>query len=1129
MQTKLSIFCDKVIEAGWLAAAIVTPLFFNVYSNRVFEPDKLTLLRSIALVMAVAWIIKMLEAGSWKLEAGSQQPATSDQQSASSFQPSALRIPLVLPTLLLAAVYILTTITSVTPRTSLWGSYQRLQGTYTTLSYMVVFLLTLQTLRTREQLDRLITVMMLVSLPIGLYGIVQHYGLDPLPWASPVHRRVASAMGNSIFVAAYLIMVVPLTMGRLIESLSALLREEESALSHFILAACYIFILAVQLICIVFTQSRGPFLGLLGGAFFFLLLFALVRRVRWLALTAIGAAIAIIAFLIVFNLPQSPLAPLKDLPYLGRLGRVMETQTGTGRVRVLIWQGAVDMIAASPLRAIIGYGPESMFVAYNPYYPPELAHVEARGASPDRSHNETFDALVITGFIGFVVYLFLFGSLFYHGLKWLGFIANPQQRTLFVALWLAGGALGGLLPRLIEGSFIFAGVGIPLGIMAGLSLYISIFTLFIQGRQGSNSEPGPGTRDYLLLIALLSAIVAHFIEIHFGIAIAATRTYFWLYAALLVVVGFFLARGRLQAPKPSSRRRRRRRRRPTRLSAWFSPPLVTYSLLGGLILTTMVYDFVIMEKPYGLLWLILLIWLFSGVVFVAQMGKASSRRGGAWWLRSLASYLLVSGVCLALFWFIHYSRLPPKAEPRNIITVYYLWLFASAALMALSMMRGRTLPRTLWRKTNLLLYPVLIAGVALLIFFTNINVVRADIVFKQGLFYEGKDWNQSVGLYHIALQLAPSQDYYLLFLGRAYVEMANAAPDASQRDALFEEARKVLERARELNPLNTDHTANLARMYRSWGEATDDPMERAEKLDKALEYYRKATILSPNNAQLFNEWGSLHHFRGEYGEAIGKYQRSLTLDKEYIDTYLLLGDAYRAMENLEGAAEAYRRAIELDPKAPQAHSLLGLVYAQQGKLEEAVLENLAVIEISPNDYPSHKNLALLYRDLGRIEEALAEARIALKLAPEEERAKLEEFIAKLSPDEELIQSYLSQGQAYLDKKELDKAAEAYTKALALDPNLVQAHSALGYIYAQQGRLQEAVEENLKVLELAPRDYASHKNLAILYQQLGRIDEAIAEAKTALELAPEGDKPALKDFIAQLETRGLPESEEHKTP
>src|SRR5512135_1688464 len=59
--SRLSAFCDRVIEAGWLAALILVPLFFNVYSDRVFEPDKITFVRSLALVMIGAWLIKWLE------------------------------------------------------------------------------------------------------------------------------------------------------------------------------------------------------------------------------------------------------------------------------------------------------------------------------------------------------------------------------------------------------------------------------------------------------------------------------------------------------------------------------------------------------------------------------------------------------------------------------------------------------------------------------------------------------------------------------------------------------------------------------------------------------------------------------------------------------------------------------------------------------------------------------------------------------------------------------------------------------------------------------------------------------------------------------------------------------------
>jgi hypothetical protein len=52
--TRLSRLADGLMEACWLAALVVTPLFFNVYSSRIFEPDKASLLRSLALIMLAA-------------------------------------------------------------------------------------------------------------------------------------------------------------------------------------------------------------------------------------------------------------------------------------------------------------------------------------------------------------------------------------------------------------------------------------------------------------------------------------------------------------------------------------------------------------------------------------------------------------------------------------------------------------------------------------------------------------------------------------------------------------------------------------------------------------------------------------------------------------------------------------------------------------------------------------------------------------------------------------------------------------------------------------------------------------------------------------------------------------------
>lgn len=172
MESKLSRWCEGLIEAGWLAAVILTPLFFNIHSSRVFEPDKLTLLRSIAVLMSAAWIIRFVDQRGW------QSLGWLNWRS----EDSAWRIPFALPVFLLATVYLLSTVFSVTQSVSWAGSYQRLQGTYTTLSYIVIFALMLATVRRRDQVSRVVTAIIVSSIPVALYAMLQHFELDPLPW-----------------------------------------------------------------------------------------------------------------------------------------------------------------------------------------------------------------------------------------------------------------------------------------------------------------------------------------------------------------------------------------------------------------------------------------------------------------------------------------------------------------------------------------------------------------------------------------------------------------------------------------------------------------------------------------------------------------------------------------------------------------------------------------------------------------------------------------------------------------------------------------------------------------------------------------------------------------------------------
>lgn len=1014
MQTKLSTFAARLSESAWLAVLIIVPILFNIYTERVFEEDKIPLFRSIAVMVLIALVV-------WGVERGRRGAFRVDGQ-------SLWRVPLVLPALALVAAYLIATVFSIVPRISWWGAYIRRQGTYTFLSYVVIFFAIILLVRHRRQVERIITIILITSLPAALYGVLQHFGRDPLPWGGDVTERVASVAGNPIFIGAYLIMVVPLTLVRVIENFSRLLEEPaegEAATDYMapsLLAGAYLFLLIIQLLVIVYAQSRGPIIGLGAGLTFFGTVFALRRRIRWLTLGITGFAIAGMLFLAVFNLPNSPLQSLRSVKYLGRLGSVFELESGTGKVRVLIWEGALNLLAANPARDIVGYGPEAMYVAYNPYYPPDLAHYEARNASPDRSHNETFDSLVMTGVLGFVAQLFLFGSFFYFVLRWLGMINTKAERNAFVVLAVVGGVLGALLPAMIEGSFKLSGVGLPAGIAVGLIVYLLSYAVTHLDHRETSQQPYS-----LLLIGLLAAVMGHFVEVHFGIAIGATRLYFWTFLALAVVVGVPLLQTEAavapvaaRANKPARRGRRERRRTAEVIPeapSFLTATLLATSLMVGLLLVVMVFNFFapnldLAAKGYAILWLFAGAWAFGALAVVAESVFEAGDQT-RWWARAAVYAGLTLGILL-IFVAIYLPWLrwePPTAEVTpddlraigahlaNNVTILYLFVFAIIGGAAFALLRDESRPAALARTPGWQVagYALLAVAAIPIIVMTNLNISRADIFNKQGTGYEAaRQWDAAIVLYEQALRLQPNEDRYFLNLGRAFMEKARtmqAQPE--QRDFYLQQSLTVLERAQATNPRNTDHTRNLASLHRVWASMIDDPTERQRHLVLADQYYAAAVKLSPNNAALWNDWAALYLDEGQNDKALEKLERSLALDQQYQDTYLLLGSVYLNTQEWQKALDAYNQALALNPRVIQAYSGKAFAYSRLGDTDKAIAANQDALQVDPNDFISHRNLALLYQQSGQLDLAMREAEAALSLASPNDRPAIESFITQL--------------------------------------------------------------------------------------------------------------------------------------
>lgn len=1263
MQTKLSLLCEKVIEAGWLAALILVPVFFNIYSARTFEPDKLTLMRSITLVMALAWLVKVAETGMAGAVSNSSGGGQDEQAEAETRQGvrKLLDIPLFLPTLLLVLSYIISTLFSISPKVALWGSYQRLQGTYTALSYIVIFALMATHLRTQAQVDRLVTTVILTSLPVGLYGIVQHYGLDPLPWAGDVTRRVASNLGNAIFVASYLIMAIPLILARLLDSMGAILNEEEASWGHTVLAAVYIFILAVDVITVIFSRSRGPLLGLLAGFFFFVFLsllnlyrqrdkedllaisgglrslletgamlglggvlgavfFRLVGPVSvgeasldlW-AMVAAGILLGVMAnvlaialrvalrqgwsrlwlnwvllavflagFLVSLNLPDSPFFSLRSLPTVGRLTQLFQPGEGTGRVRVLIWEGVLRLIAPhepigipgeftdrfNALRPLVGYGPESMFNAFAKVYPPELAHVEKRGSSADRSHNETFDMLAMMGILGFIAYYFLMFSLFYSLLKAVGWIPDHKARRRLLVLLGVGGILGIFVPRLVTGDDVFSGLGLPAGMLFMMFVYLTWQAA--EGARELGREDGVdassetsvqpmGSREALLLMGIFAALVAHFVEVHFVFSIAATYVYFWAYAGVVIScmrwtsesegatafagegAGLDAATPSPELAEPSTRKRRRRRRKSASSSTGGSTSraatkfplhedwetwLGVLGLVVAIILIALVFDFVtvqfeISRGSFSMLWMLGITW---GLGMAVALGEVAVREP-TWqkpinWPRALLLYLVTSLGYSSFYLMVHRWQIRPRnlvsADPlqavikgAKIFTGAFLlfYLFVGVLLLLIAAMLAIPFFRRqpAWRVANWWLYPVLIVATVAGIFFKNIDVVRADMYLKQGEQYRNQQqYDNAIALHQRSIDLDRDEDFYYLMLALDYQLKGQ---DGRISDEDRSRAWGVGERvAAQAREINPYNPDNTGNMGRY--------------------YFTWAQVSAPGDPQRPTR----------FQKALEFFEKTTKLAPQNVVYYNLWAQTYYVLGQFERAEELLQTSVALDPKFEQTQILLGDTYAALGRPAEATEAHRAAILLAPKTFADQfldqrlefyisASQALTNADqTGRvmtpIQEIISAFKEAQSLYPDavlipqtlgriyarmgDQQRAIAYYEQAIQMGDNQPQTILAIADMYLSLKDYERAASAYQRALQIDPQNLQAHSNLGYVYAQLGRLEEAIEENLQVLQLNANDYISRRNLVLLYRDTGRLDEAIAEAQRLVEVTPENE-------------------------
>lgn len=418
----------------WAAAltvaifALVPPAFdpgaVILYTPAAFYPIKFKLLMGLSAALLVAVL-------------------------GASFLDRFEKVPVLLPALAFLGVSAVSTLSSEDIVQSLVGETNRHDGLLTLAAGVLLFYAAARFLDSRAKVRVFLVAGVASAVVISVYGILQHFGLDPVPgWGIPWYSgtRVFSTLGFPLWLAAYL----TLTMGAAL----ALYFLSEKRWERWLWLAA----LGIMAAAWLYTYSRGPVLG--AAVALPVVLYLAHRRlgsVRPLALPLVVAGAVLLGAHLLSPYSSTALARFDAANLAPTPEEIPEGGDLSVMVRLLMWRDTVPVILERPL---LGHGPDNFAEPFARHEGEDLRAFFPNSQVIDKAHNEFLQVAATTGLLGLAAYLWVFVSYFRHAYRSGG----------WVLLALSGAVLAYILQ--LQTAFTTIGIGVTFWAILGVSVAI---------------------------------------------------------------------------------------------------------------------------------------------------------------------------------------------------------------------------------------------------------------------------------------------------------------------------------------------------------------------------------------------------------------------------------------------------------------------------------------------------------------------------------------------------------------------------------------------------------------------------------------------------------------------------------
>jgi tetratricopeptide (TPR) repeat protein len=349
-------------------------------------------------------------------------------------------------------MFTIASIFSVAQAQSVWGTLERMGGLFTFWHYLIFYIITVSVLRTRQDWQTLLDIIISVGVVSALYGYLQRFNITAI-LGSGNRQRIFGTIGNPALFAGYQILVAylaltlafikrtatsksnallivgiglgsALLLGILSNSLVWLMglwivpmgyamygfflwiaKSEKGARWFYILTA------GTAFLAVMMTAVRGSLLAIVVASLLFALLWSTLYRSHR-AKKALLGGIAALAVFVVLAIALRNTSFVQNSPYLKRVTD-FSAQTTTVQTRFWAWSAGFKGWSDTPKTILVGWGPENFNVPFSKYFNPKFFTGPGAETFFDRAHNMFVEVLVTIGVFGLLAYLSIFVALFW--------------------------------------------------------------------------------------------------------------------------------------------------------------------------------------------------------------------------------------------------------------------------------------------------------------------------------------------------------------------------------------------------------------------------------------------------------------------------------------------------------------------------------------------------------------------------------------------------------------------------------------------------------------------------------------------------------------------------------------------